>query len=124
LVVVSGVGFFFADEVISVFKDNENVIMIGRQALQMQLITHPIMSFVVLGNMMAQNLGKVVRASLLAVARQGVLLIPCVLLLPQLFGMWGIIISQPVADLATFLLTIVLVTPILKELKTLSKQNV
>ncbi|MBQ2704775.1 MAG: MATE family efflux transporter [Clostridia bacterium] len=123
LVVVSGVGFFFADKVISVFKDNENVITIGRQALQMQLLTHPIMSFVVLGNMMAQNLGKVVRASLLAVARQGVLLIPCVLLLPQFFGMWGIIISQPVADLATFLLTIVLVTPILKELKTLSKQN-
>ena len=106
------------------FKKTENVIKYGRQALRLQLITHPIMSFVVLSNMMTQNLGKVVRASVLAAARQGVVFIPCVLLLPTFLGMWGVVLSQPVSDLCTFALTIILMTPVLKELRTLSEQNI
>ena len=123
LVIVSTLGLIFADDVVRIFKDNENVIRYGRQALRLQLLTHPIMSFVVLSNMMTQNLGKVVRASVLAAARQGVVFIPCVLLLPTFLGMWGVVLSQPVADLCTFVLTIILMLPVLKELKRLSKQT-
>ena len=123
LVTVSLLGIIFADDVVRIFKDNANVIKYGQQALKLQLITHPIMSFVVVSNMMTQNLGKVFRASFLAAARQGLVFIPCVLILPRLFGMGGVVLSQPVSDLITFALTIVIMIPLLKELKTLSKSN-
>ena len=117
LIAVSVVGIIFAADIVRIFKDNENVVKYGTIALRLQLITHPIMSFVVLANMMTQNLGKVFRASFLATARQGLVFIPCVLALPAFFGLWGVVLAQPVADLLTFVLTIIITIPILKELK-------
>jgi hypothetical protein len=42
------------------------------------------------------------RATLLATARQGLCFIPAVLLLPRLFDMWGVLVSQSVPDVIAF----------------------
>ena len=46
------------------------------------------------------------RASILGFARQGIILIPVVWILPPLIGIWGIQIAQPLADLITFLMSV------------------
>jgi len=56
-------------------------------------------------------------ASILAVCRQGVYYIPAILLLPNLFGLTGIQIAQPVSDILVFLTAIVIGLRVLKELK-------
>ena len=49
-------------------------------------------------------------------ARQGLLFIPAVLILPRLFGLFGLEISQAVADVITFALAIPLQRKTLKEM--------
>ena len=99
LVVCSALGFLFAPQLISLFQRGDaEVLRIGALALRCQLVTLPLMSFVVLANMMLQTIGKVGGATLLATARQGLCFIPAVLLLPRFFDMWGILFAQPAAD--------------------------
>jgi Na+-driven multidrug efflux pump len=67
-------------------------------------------------NMMTQTIGKAVRASFLAMSRQGLFFIPAVLILPRLFGIFGLEISQAVADAVTFALAIPLQVKTLREM--------
>ena len=54
--------------------------------------------------MFFQSLGKSWRATILAVCRQG-LCIPLVFLLSYLFGLSGLVATQAVCDLASFLIS-------------------
>ena len=67
--------------------------------------------------MMMQTMGKVVRASILGIARQGIFLIPVVLILPHMIGILGIQLAQPIADIISFLLALPLQLRLLWEMK-------
>ena len=69
--------------------------------------------------MLYQNIGRVVGATLLAIARQGLMFIPVVLILPQIIhpSIWGVYLAQPMADLFSFLLAVPLGIRMYRELK-------
>lgn len=46
------------------------------------------------------------RSTLLSIGRQGLFFIPAILILPQFFGLQGVEMTQAVADVCTFLLSI------------------
>ena len=77
-----------------------------------QLVVFPLTAWVVMLNMMLQNIGVTGKATLLALARQGLAFIPLVLLLPglmQLLGLsplLGIELVQAASDLAAFLIAL------------------
>jgi Na+-driven multidrug efflux pump len=75
------------------------------------------MGWVIMNNMMLQTIGKSFSASLLALARQGLFLMPCLFALNRALGLTGIQISQPIADVATFALSIPLYVHLMKEMK-------
>ena len=106
LTVLAVAEFFFAGNLIGIFRNDPEVIRIGGLALRLQCMTLPSFSMIVISNMMLQTSGKVVSASLVGSARQGIFLIPMVFLLPTLFGLLGIQMAQPIADLATLIMTI------------------
>ena len=106
LTVIAAVGFIFAPEIVSVFRDDPDVIKIGATALRFQCITFATHSWIVMSNMMTQVIGKSVQATFLACSRQGLFFIPLVLLLSGLFGLIGIQIAQPIADIGTLLFAI------------------
>jgi Na+-driven multidrug efflux pump len=56
--------------------------------------------------MMLQTMGKAIPASILAFARQGLFLIPLLLILTPLFHVPGILLAVPLADLFTFILSL------------------
>ena len=116
LVVLAVVGFVFSPQIVSIFRDDPEVIAVGKIAMKMQCITFPLAAWIVMCNMMTQTIGKAVRASFLAMARQGLFFIPAVLILPRLFGIFGLEISQAVADVITFALAIPLQIKTLKEM--------
>ena len=66
---------------------------------------------------MLQTIGKTFNASLLAMSRQGLFFIPAILILPLIFGLFGIQLSQPVADIASFILALPLGIETLNEMK-------
>jgi Na+-driven multidrug efflux pump len=66
--------------------------------------------------MTQQTMGWMVSASVLAMARQGLFLIPAVLLLPRFVGLVGLELAQPVSDFCAFCLSVPLQIRALKHL--------
>ena len=108
---------------IALFQASQDAINIGCIALRAQaavLILHaPITCTIFL----LQALGKGARATLLACARQGIFFVPLILLLPRCFGVEWVIFVQPLADVATFLLTLPFMIGFLKKNKKASYRN-
>lgn len=124
LVIVALILFFLSPNLISLFQKNDpEVIRIGTAALKCQLITFPLMSWVIMSNMMTQTIGKVYKATLLAMARQGLMFIPSILILNYFFSLNGLIISQATADLLAFMLALPLQISELKILKKLCNES-
>ena len=61
---------------------------------------------IVLTNMMLQSTGKGIWATIVASSRQGFFFIPIVIILSSLFGITGLEISQTIADVCAFLLSL------------------
>ncbi len=98
LLVVSAGVFCFAPQLVSLFRDDPEVIACGAMALRMQCLSFPFHSWIVMSTMMEQVIGRTVPATFLSVARQGVFFIPLVLILASAFGIFGIQITQASAD--------------------------
>ncbi len=115
MVIVGTVGFLLAPEIIALFRrDDPEVIRIGSLALRMQCVTFPLMGWVIPNNMLLQNIGRSGRATILALARQGLFLLPFLLLLTPRLGILGIQMAQPFADVATFFLSVPLGVSVLR----------
>ena len=114
--------FILSRPIIAAFRREDlEVIRIGTLALRLQLLTMPIQAWVIMVNMLTQSIGYGFRASLVAMGRQGLFLIPSLLVFPGFFGVLGVQIAQPLADVFTFLLATGIVAGVLKELGTLKK---
>ncbi len=113
----------FAKYIIMIFRrDDAAVIAIGTIALRAQLITMPLWGFYNMSNMLTQSIGYGMRALLIAGARQGYFLILVLLILPGFMGITGIEIAQPVSDVLSFLLSIILVNSTLKDIRQKGKE--
>ncbi len=120
LLAVSALGYIFAPQLISLFRDSPEVIEIGTAALRFQCISFPAHCWIVMSNMMEQSIGRTVPATFLASARQGFFFIPVVWLLSGLFGITGIQMTQMISDL----LTLVCAVPIhIYVMKTMEKSE-
>ena len=119
LVILSALGYAFAPQLIVLFRDDADVVVFGAMALRCQCITFTLMATVTLTNMMYQNMGRVWGATLLAAARQGLMFIPTVILLPKLFSesIWGVYLAQPAADLFAFVIALPMAVKVYKEFK-------
>ena len=118
MALVAVVVWVWAPEIIAVFRsDDAEVIAVGSLALRLHFSVSVLMGWVIMNNMMLQTMGKPVSASILALARQGLFLLPILFMLTRYFGLLGIQMSQPFADIATFVLSIPLFVLATKEMK-------
>lgn len=107
LLAVSALGFVFAEPIIALFrKDDAEVIRIGTLTLRLHCVAFPLSSWIVMCNMMLQSMGRAVKASIVAAARQGLFYIPFIFILPQIFGLFGVQVCQMVADICSFALAV------------------
>lgn len=120
LTVLGVIAFVVSRPIIEAFRREDlEVIRIGTLALRLQILTLPIQAWIIMVNMLTQSIGYGFRASLVAMGRQGLFLIPALMVLPEMFGIFGLQLAQPVADLCTFVISTVIVLSILKELRQL-----
>ena len=107
LLVLAVLEFIWAAPIVGFFrKGDPDVIAIGAIALRLRCFTLVFSAWIVISNMLLQTTGRMWRASILGFARQGIVLIPVVWILPPLIGIWGIQIAQPLADLITLLMSV------------------
>ena len=86
-------------------KDDLEVIKIGIAAFRYQSFAFPLAAWLVICNMMTQTIGKTVKASVLAIARQGLFYIPMLFILSPL-GVTGLELTQMSADILSFVLAL------------------
>lgn len=123
LLVMAVVMFAVSTPIMRLFRrEDAEVVKIGALALKMQCVLLPVQSFTIIGNMLTQSIGYSFRATLTAIGKQGLFFIPAILILPGVYGVLGLQLAQPVADLLTFVLTQVIVMMVVQELKGMEKE--
>ena len=124
LVVISALGYIFAAPVAGAVAGSSQLAAdIASLTFRAQLVTFPLMSWVILCNMLLQNIGMTVRATIVAMARQGLTFVPVILLQPLIFStcggdpLLGIQLAQPVADLLSFAISLPIGLVVLRQMK-------
>lgn len=115
--------FIFAEQVIGFFSNDPAVLAVAIPAIRFQCITLLVQPFFMYTNMLHQATGFAARAAFLACNRQGIYFLPAVIILPVLFGLSGVILIQPTADLLSFLTAIPFLVIFMRRLDANAKQN-
>ncbi len=87
-------------------SETAEVTAIGARMLRFLGLTIPVLGYSTFVNQLYQSLGFVKGATFLASCRQGICFVPLILLLPMGLGLDGILLSQGLADLLTFFISI------------------
>ena len=95
---VAVLAFAFAPQLIQLFRDDADVVIIGTAALRAQCLTLVLTVWIILCTMLLQTIGMAWQASVVAAARQGLFLIPVVFILTNLLGQYRIILSADTAS--------------------------
>ncbi len=111
-------GYFRAESIVSIFRnDDPLLISIACSAIKYQCISMPLTGYVIITNMFLQNTRKTLRATVMAMARQGIMYIPVLLIMNYFLQLKGVMMSQAIADVLSFILAIPLSVSALKEMK-------
>jgi putative MATE family efflux protein len=105
MTVCAAAGFAASQTLMRLFiASDADVVRIGAEALRLQCLAMPFLPLGVLCNMTFQAIGKSWTSTFLSAARQGTFFLPLILVLPRVVGLLGVQITQPLADLCTFVL--------------------
>ena len=95
----------FAKPIVSVFTNDADVIAETPDALRWVFAASPIIALQLIGAAYFQAAGKAIPALLLTLTKQGFFLIPLVLILPNYFGIFGVWVAFPIADILSTIIT-------------------
>ncbi len=110
----------FTDGFMQAFRLSDEAKKIGALTLRLQCICMPLLPLNFMVGVTYQVVGNKAIASLLSASRQGLFYIPCVLIIPRIFGLVGVQACQAVSDFCAFLFAIPFT---LLFFKTLSKEQ-
>jgi putative MATE family efflux protein len=101
----------FDDAIFDIFRSSAAVREYGKTALRWYMF-----GFLFLGasntiSIFYQAIGKGTEALILSVARQGLFFIPLILILPNIIGVDGVLMSQAISDILSLILSLSLVIP-------------
>ncbi len=108
------------EKVLGLFIENTALIDLGRTNALFAFSVFPLSAFMIINLTLLQSLGKAKAAGVLVMARQLVLYVPAVLLLPVFFNVRGAWLAGPIVDTLVTILSIIFVSKIfMKDLKSL-----
>ena len=100
----------FAEPLLSAFsQEDASIVSIGATALFWNALSFATFGVQAVYSAFFLALGKAKQGALIAIGRQGIFFIPALLIGSWVFGLPGIIAAQPIGDLLSFLLVLVLV---------------
>ncbi len=101
VLIMSLPGIIFPNFIVSLFQKSPEVIEIGGFALRAASIGVLFLPLSIPVNMLYQSIRKAAVSSVISMLRSGLMLIPTLIITTTLWGLTGIQISQPVADVLT-----------------------
>lgn len=100
--VISTIGFllgtFIPEYLARAFTPHAELISIASNGLRITVMAFPIIGFQIVTSNFFQSIGKAGISVFLSLTRQFIFLIPCLLILPQYWGMNGVWGAQPISD--------------------------
>ena len=100
----AGLMLAFAPRLILLFSTDPAVAEIGSRALRINAVLFLFYGFQIVYAVLFLATGRAKQGSILSIARQGIFFIPLIFILPRLFGLTGVMLVQPAADLLSTLL--------------------
>ncbi len=111
----------FPQAIIRLFIQNEALVRIGTSGMRLFTLMMPILGFQVISTVYFASVGKARVSLFLSLLRQVILLAPLYVILPTIFGLTGIWMSNPIADLVSTTITAILIRREMKALKALPR---
>lgn len=107
----------FSAQIISTFTDgNAEMISIGTKSLRANGLSFILFGFYTVYSSLLLALGKGGAGFFLGACRQGICFVPVILLFPALWGINGILYAQPIADVISAIITVLMAVQLHREL--------
>lgn len=114
--ILSVLSLIFSGHIIGLFRDDADVIGVGTFALRAQCIVLFVSPITLAASMMFQGAGENLASSIASFLRSGITFIPMVAILPRFFGIYGIQLAQPVADVISFVVVMPIIVRFFKKI--------
>lgn len=121
IVIVGFLGVqLFPEVIVKIFNNtNDELLDVGSYGLRIILVALPVVGFQVIVGNYFQSIGKAGTSALLTLMRQVILLIPLLFILPIFWGLTGVWIASPIADVGS---AIISATFLIRELRKLNRK--
>jgi len=111
------IGEFFPHAVVSVFTNDKTLIDIAVPGLRIVLMLFPIVGFQMVTSNFFQSIGMPGKAIFMSLTRQGLFLLPFLIIFPSFLGIKGVWYSMPAADLLSSIIAAYLLISQYRKLK-------
>lgn len=106
-VVITTAGFLgselFPSSIVAMFTDSHELIAMAKPGLQITSIMFPFVGCQIVITNFFQSIGKAKISIFLSLSRQLLYLLPCLILLPAQWGVYGVWSSMPISDFLAFI---------------------
>jgi putative MATE family efflux protein len=113
--------FIYARNVLNIFTNDVNMMNVGVILIRSQSIVLPLHVWVIISSGLFQGTGNAVQAGILGLCRQGIALIPCIVILTLVFGLNGLATAQATADVVSFSIALCMILPMMLRLNRLQE---
>lgn len=106
----------YSDNIVSVFGTDKDMLNLAAKTLKVNALLFVTFGFQMVYASLYLAVGKSLAGSILSLGRQGIFFIPLIFVLPHFWGLNGLIIVQPVADILATIITVIFAVKITSEL--------
>ncbi|MFR3558990.1 MAG: MATE family efflux transporter [Paraclostridium sordellii] len=93
----------YPEKFIGIFTNDDKLISLALNGIKIYSITLPTIGISILGTVYFQSIGSAKVSMVLGLLRQVIILIPVILVVPKVYGLDGVWMSQPIADLGAMI---------------------
>jgi len=105
--------YFAADGLVRLFISDAEVIKYGSMMLRALMVSGPFIGILFVFSFSFQAMGKAIQALILSISRQGLMFLPIAIIGNKIFGLSGVIYAQPIADIASLAVALLMFVQIL-----------
>lgn len=120
-VVLTIIYLIFTDNIVMMFIKDVQVVEYGSKMLRALMLSGALIGIMFIFSFSFQAMGKAIPSLILSISRQGLVFLPVLVIFSKLLGLDGIIYAQPIADLCSLIISLIMFVAISKDFKTEEK---
>ena len=109
--------FFIPEPFVRIFTSDRELIVQGSHAATYMSLGIWMIGFMMVGSLVFQSIGKAAQSFITSISRPALFLIPLIFILPHFWQLNGVWLAFPISDALSSLLTLVLLIPQIRELR-------